>query len=210
MKKRLTALLLALLLLCSFSAFAAEEGELAAIKFEYVVDLADLLYYEEPEFEDLYFKTLQTYLEEHPDQLGEILSIMLGNLDENSDYLNETRSAEMDILQTGEIYGIGITVGEKGQGLLVQTALPDGPAERAGIRAGDLIMTVDGKSLAPLDQNGCIALIRGELGTEVTVEIQRGNDPELLSFTLIRGQFFSAGGRNRVRTYFFLYDRCCR
>ncbi len=186
MKKQLTALLLVLLLLCNFSVFATEEGELAADKFEYVVDLTGLLYYEEPEFESLFFDTLQTYLEENPDELGKVLSIMLGKLDENSDYLNESQSAQMDILQSGEIYGIGITVGEKGKGLLVQSTLPDGPAERAGIRAGDMIMTIDGESVLPLDQAGCIALIRGELGTEVTVEIQRGNDPELLSFTLIR------------------------
>lgn len=186
MKKQLTALLLAVLLLCNISVFATEEGELAGAKFDYVVGVTDLLYYEEPEFESLFSDTIKSYLEEHPDALGDILTIMLGKLDENSDYLNEIQNDNLDLLETGEIYGIGITVGEKGKGLLVDSVLPDGPAERAGIRAEDMIMTVDGKSLEALSQNECIALIRGERGTEVTVEILRENEPELLSFTLIR------------------------
>lgn len=186
MKKKILALLLALVLVSGSLPVFAEEGERAVSDMEFVVDLVDLFYYEEPDFESWFYESLKTYLSEHPDRLPEVLSAMLGTLDENSAYLNESKSAEMDILQSGEIYGIGITVGEKGEGLWVQATIPDGPAERAGIRAGDMIMRIDGQSVAPLDQNGCIAMLRGELGTEVTVEILRAGEEALLTFELIR------------------------
>lgn len=187
MKKKISALLAAVLLLCgSVSAFAQEAGEKAVEDMEFVVDLVDFFYYKEPDFEAWFYESLQNYLKEHPERLPDVLSAMLGTLDENSAYLNEGESAEMDILQTGEIYGIGITVGEKGEGLLIHGTLPDGPAERAGLRAGDVIMRIDGQSIAALDQAACLSLLRGELGSEVRVEVSRAGEAELLVFDLIR------------------------
>lgn len=188
MKKKFLVWILAVVLLWSSVPVFAEEstGEEAVEYFGFVRDLVDAFYYTEPDFEDLFYETICAYLEEHPDQLPEFLSKMLGNLDANSAYLNEGESAKMDTLQTGEICGIGIMVGEKGEGLLVQATMEDGPAERAGIHAGDMIMTIDGQSIAGLDQESCIALLRGEKGTEVTVTVRREGTAEVLSFTLVR------------------------
>lgn len=188
MKRKVLVWLLVLVLAWgNLPAFAAmTEGEIAADDFQYVRYLIDALYYEEVDTEALLLDTIAGYIEDNPELLGEMLTRLLGNLDENSGYLNEGESAAMDILQTGEIYGIGITVGEKGEGLLVQSPIDGGPAERAGIRAGDLIMTIDGRSVAGFDQNTCISMLRGELGTEVTVGIRREGEPELLTFTLVR------------------------
>ena len=188
MKKKITALVLALILLCSFVPVFAEtdEGEKAAGGLDYVVKLVDFFYYKETNFQEWFQESLKNYLTEHPERMGDVLSSMLGTLDENSAYLNEGASAEMDILQSGEICGIGITVGEKGEGLLVNSTIPDGPAERAGIKAGDVIMKIDGQSVAHLTQNECISLLRGEKGTEVQVSVFRTTEAELLVFDLIR------------------------
>jgi len=83
----------------------------------------------------------------------------------------------------GEFGGIGVTVGmtDKGQ-LRVVRPIPGSPGERAGLKPGDIILKVDGKSIEGMDLVQAITLIRGPQGTEVRLLIQsvEGHTQEVL------------------------------
>ena len=82
--------------------------------------------------------------------------------------------------------GIGITVRERedGTGIDILEVTKGGPAEEAGVLAGDIIVGVDGKSTDELDLDGIKESIRGEQGTEVKLTLRRGE--ETLEITVMR------------------------
>ncbi len=82
----------------------------------------------------------------------------------------------------GEFEGIGayVTSNEQGQ-LVIQTPMRGQPAEKAGVKAGDIVIRVDGEDISGLDLNEAVLLIRGPKGTKVTLTILRdGVDGELV------------------------------
>jgi carboxyl-terminal processing protease len=98
----------------------------------------------------------------------------------------EVNHQETDI--SGKFYGIGAQVGVK-DGLPVIIAPMDGsPADQAGIKAGDIIMEVDGKDVTTLQLYDVIDLIRGEEGTEVKLTMFRPGTNQSLKFTIIRAE----------------------
>ena len=74
---------------------------------------------------------------------------------------------------SGEFSGVGMTVVERPRGLLVAGVFDDSPAKRAGIRPGDLISAVNGKSIAGKSSSVSTALIKGKPGTYVRLKIRR-------------------------------------
>lgn len=75
----------------------------------------------------------------------------------------------------GEISGIGVSTEFQSDSLIVITPLPDSPALRAGIKAGDRIVEVDGVSLKGKDTTTAISMVRGKKGTTVKLTILRGD-----------------------------------
>jgi carboxyl-terminal processing protease len=84
----------------------------------------------------------------------------------------------------GEFSGIGVQIIDINGQVVVLTPLPDSPAIKAGIKAGDIIKAVDGYDITGATSNQASLLIRGEEGTPVKISILRGN--ETLTFDLIR------------------------
>ncbi len=86
---------------------------------------------------------------------------------------------------TGVYSGVGVTISAGDSGYVeVVTPTKDSPAEEAGIRAGDLILAVDGTEYMGADLDVCAAFIRGKEGTDVTLTIRRGD--EIFDVTLTR------------------------
>ena len=81
------------------------------------------------------------------------------------------------------LVGIGVSVELTEQGILILEAMPNTPAQRAGLQPGDLIVAVNGVSCAPADPSPQ-AMIAGEPGTFVTISVLRGDDT--FTHTLIR------------------------
>ena len=77
----------------------------------------------------------------------------------------------------GQFEGIGANVGsnDKGQ-LVIVNALPDQPADKAGLKAGDIVLKVDGRDITGMSVDDAVALIRGPKGSKVVLTIQRGGD----------------------------------
>jgi carboxyl-terminal processing protease len=78
---------------------------------------------------------------------------------------------------SGEMSGVGIKLeaNPRTQQLVVAEAIENSPAAKAGIKAGDIIVAIDGKSTKNMNLEGAISLIRGEIGKSITLKIARGS-----------------------------------
>ncbi len=86
----------------------------------------------------------------------------------------------------GSFGGVGMELGERGGSLTVVAPLKDSPAERAGIRAGDVIAAIDGKASEAMAVESAVKLIRGEIGTAVTLTLKRAGEPAPLIIKVVR------------------------
>ncbi|SVA07666.1 uncharacterized protein METZ01_LOCUS60520, partial [marine metagenome] len=82
--------------------------------------------------------------------------------------------------------GIGAEVGIRDGTIIILSPMPDAPAEAAGIRAGDLILEVDGQSIRGLSLLEVVQLIRGEKGTKVTLLLRHLNSSVPVSIEIER------------------------
>lgn len=87
----------------------------------------------------------------------------------------------------GDFGGVGMELGARDGQLKVITTLPDTPAERAGVRAGDAITQIDGKPVGKMTVDEAVKLIRGEIGTIVTLTINRSGEGAK-DFAITRGR----------------------
>lgn len=88
---------------------------------------------------------------------------------------------------TGSFQGIGAEIGMKGGVLTIVAPLDDSPAQKAGLRAGDKILKIDGTSTLDMDLEKAVSLIRGPKGTEVKLVIFRnGGEEETREVTVTR------------------------
>lgn len=93
---------------------------------------------------------------------------------------------EQEDMFLGHFGGLGIIISMKDDQLTIISPIEDTPAFRAGIKAGDKIVEIDGKSTEGIELNEAVDILRGEKGTEVTLGINRENVEEILEITIIR------------------------
>lgn len=101
-------------------------------------------------------------------------------------FLEPKSFQDMQTRMEGEFYGIGIQIGMKNDRITVIAPIIGTPADKLGMKAGDVILTIDGESTAGLGLNEAVSKIRGKRGTPVTLTVQRANRSKTLSFTIIR------------------------
>lgn len=142
--------------------------------------------YEEIDYASLYSGALTRLIENNPELYHEALKGMLESVDEHSEYYTKEEAEMFFQNLDGEITtGIGVTLEftEK-YGAVVTSVIPDTPAERAGIRVGDVLVSADGVSLIGLKSETILSMVRGEKGTTVVVGVDRGG--LTLEFTMVR------------------------
>jgi carboxyl-terminal processing protease len=83
---------------------------------------------------------------------------------------------------------VGIEVSAEDGRVVVVTPIDGSPAERAGVRAGDIVLAVDDRPVTPDRLEETIARMRGVAGTQVRLAVGRDGEPEPLLFTLQRGE----------------------
>lgn len=110
---------------------------------------------------------------EPADVFRKAMNAALGSVDPYARYFDERAHAQQRADQSGRFVGLGIQV-ESAEGVVrVVAPMPGGPAERAGLRTGDLIVQVDGQTLQGVALADAITRMRGEAGTEVTITVRR-------------------------------------
>jgi carboxyl-terminal processing protease len=110
--------------------------------------------------------------------------------DPNTDYIAPDRFGQIVESLNADFEGIGATVrkDEETGGLRIVRPLPDSPAENAGLRADDVVVTVDGEDITSLDEDIIISKVRGPAGTQVTLGVQRGDQEDLLEISITRAR----------------------
>lgn len=111
---------------------------------------------------------------------------MTGSLDPHSGFMTPEAYKEMQIETKGEFGGIGIQIGIKENVLTVIAPIEDTPAFRAGIKAGDKIIKINGEPTKDMSLMDAVNKMRGPKGTKVTITIMREGWQSPQDFTLVR------------------------
>ncbi len=111
---------------------------------------------------------------------------MLKELDPHTVFMTEEMFEEMQVDTKGEFGGLGITISVENDILTVISPIEDTPAWRAGIKAGDQIIKVDGEPTKDMTINEAVSKMRGVPGTSVTLSIMRKELKEPKDLSIVR------------------------
>lgn len=150
-------------------------------------------------FTDVYSIVEQNYAEkltgDKPDKAiyDGAIPAMLHVLDPHSNFYDPKAFAQMREDQHGKYYGVGMTIqpqpASSGKTKIVVLYPFEGtPSFKAGIRPGDVILTVDGKSTDGMDSAAVATILKGARGTHVVVTMSREGSSKPLSFDLVRDE----------------------
>lgn len=123
-------------------------------------------------------------LKENPDAMETVLNAFMDTLDEHSVYYTKEEFESFNNYIESGFSGIGVTYLRENGEMVVSDTVENSPAQKAGIKAGDVIAAVDGVSMYDCDTDYAASLIRGEEGSSVSLTIKRGD--ETFDVTLIR------------------------
>lgn len=118
---------------------------------------------------------------------GAIKGMLAATGDPYTTFLDPEETQEFGEDISGSFEGIGAELGIKQEILTVIAPLSGTPAEKAGLRAADKIIRIDGKITADMSIDDAVKLIRGKKGTSVTLTILRGGEGETRDITVQRG-----------------------
>jgi carboxyl-terminal processing protease len=118
------------------------------------------------------------------------MDAFLNTLDPHSNLLDKKTYQSMIEATSGEFFGIGIVIDNtrkpKDKFLIVVDTIPDGPADKSGVKPFDKIIEIDGAALEGMSTQEATAKLKGERNTKVHVKILRENQPDLLPFDITR------------------------
>lgn len=147
---------------------------------------------ERKEFEKLYnaFDTIQdNYFKEVDEKqlVNGAIDGMLQSLDDPySDYMDEEEASSFHDSISSSFEGIGAEIQEKDGYIIIVSPLKGSPAEKAGLKPNDKVVSVDGKNIQGMGSTEAVLLIRGEKGTTVKLVVQRPGVSEHLNFSIVR------------------------
>lgn len=116
---------------------------------------------------------------ENPEKLVEAaLDSMLSSLDPHSEYLSPDELKERRVFASGKFGGLGIQVTMEDGLVKVIAPIEDTPADRAGLKAGDLISHLDGKKIEGMELSDAVKVMRGRVGARILLSIiRKGVEP---------------------------------
>jgi carboxyl-terminal processing protease len=132
---------------------------------------------------------------------------LLLDLDPHSAYLQKADAEDFNEFTRGAYDGVGLELQQLPEGgLRIISPLDDTPADRAGLRSGDRIISLDGKMLAPGDADSS-APLRGAAGTKIVLEVVREGTPKPFKVTLVRETIRTSSVRSKMLEPGFGYVR---
>jgi carboxyl-terminal processing protease len=138
---------------------------------ELLIKAVDGMYYEDVDIQDL---------------IDGAYKGIFNKLDPYSVYYTEDEYVEFNLEVTGTFSGIGVQIAMRDGFVTVIAPIDGTPAYRAGIKAGDRVVSVDDTDVRELSLDKVASMLRGEPGTKVKVGILRDGQPSVIYFELIR------------------------
>jgi carboxyl-terminal processing protease len=138
--------------------------------------------------EDNYFRPVGSSELTNSSLQGMVRELRLRHRDRFSDYFSPESLARFNDEIAGRFSGIGLTVTEVKQGLRIEKVFPGSPAEKAGLKSGDLIVSVEGKSIAGQSSEVSTEKIKGPEGTDVTIGVRKSADGKARELEIERAQ----------------------
>ena len=150
-------------------------------------------------FGDVFQRVREDYVEEVSDQdlVEAAINGMLTSLDPHSAYLPDDNFQKMQVQTRGKFGGLGIEVTMEDGFVKVVSPIDDTPAGKAGILPEDLIISVDGESIVGLTLNDAVEKLRGPIGSNVKISVQRAQD-EPFEVNIVRDEIKIRSVRSRL------------
>ena len=130
------------------------------------------------ELMDQIYQHLEMYYVDEP-QAGKLykagIDAMLKELDPYTVYYHESNIEDYKLMTTGQYGGIGALIRKIGEYTFIAEPYEGNPAEKSGLRAGDKILSIDGKSMVGLPSDDVSSSLKGPKGTTIEIEIEREN-----------------------------------
>ncbi|MCP5141082.1 MAG: S41 family peptidase [Gammaproteobacteria bacterium] len=158
---------------------------------------------------EVFGRVKKDYVEEVEDKvlLESAIRGMLADLDPHSAYLDQESFKELQVGTSGEFGGLGIEVGMEDGFVKVVSPIDDTPAERAGVKAGDLIIRLDDEPVKGKTLSDAVDIMRGKPGTDITLTIVREGEDKPLKITITRDVIKVKSVKNRLLEDGFGYLR---
>jgi carboxyl-terminal processing protease len=120
--------------------------------------------------------------------LGAIKGMVDAVGDPYTTFFTPEENADFEESISGKFKGVGMEIGKRDGMLVVVAPMKDSPAEKAGIKSGDIILKIDGESAADLSVDAAVQKIRGEKGTKVSLTLVREGDTESQTIEVVRDE----------------------
>lgn len=111
---------------------------------------------------------------------------MLRTLDPHSNFFDSKEFQELQSEQHSQFFGIGVTINRRNNRVFILSAIKGTPAEQAGLRYGDAILKVNGKTAIDWSTQEVLEQVRGPKGETVEIEVERAGVPKPLTFKIVR------------------------
>ena len=118
--------------------------------------------------------------------------------DEHTTYMDPEEYEQASIGLTGEYEGIGAWVDTDGEFLTIVAPMPESPAEKAGIRSGDVVIAVDGEDMTGIDPSLVVQRVLGPQGTTVRLTIRREGVEKPFDVDVIRDSIIVPSVESRM------------
>lgn len=143
-------------------------------------------------FQAVWDELHQNYVDKKVDDNTLVQGAINGLVDSLQDpytvYLSPAEAKEFQSEIDGVFDGVGMEMGMKNNHLTVISPLPDSPAAKAGLQAGDWIIGIDAQAAGAMKLDEAIKLIRGPRGTTVVIKVLRGTETESREFKVTRAK----------------------
>ncbi len=141
---------------------------------------------------DLFGEVLEKINKEYVDEINQSESMdsaingLLQSLDPYSSYMSPEIFNEMQTETSGKFGGLGIEVGMESGVVKVISPIDDTPASKAGIKAGDYIVKINGTQVQGKSLSEAVDLMRGSVGSDIELTVRRRGEKKALTFNIVR------------------------
>lgn len=141
---------------------------------------------------DIFVSILKELNEKYADEISPgtltqtAIDAMLKSLDPYTVYYPESEIEDYRMMTTGQYGGVGALIQQHGNDVVISEPYENSPAQKAGLRAGDIVRKVNGQSLEGKKSDDVSAAMKGQPGSTLVLEVFRPTDNKAITFNIVR------------------------